>query len=93
MSFLSIDADLASAFSLAAQQNSYPLLKRCQLIAQDTDDNLPSYARNIIISLSSEPEFFAPEDWKFDRLDRGQSIRLQERLLRPYYDKLSGLSL
>lgn len=97
---LHIQADLAKTFSLAAQQNAYPLVKRILLSAsvsvdvEETDlSQFKSNAlRDIRVRLTTEPELIDPEEWLVDRLESGQSAKLQERPLRPHLDKLLGLT-
>lgn len=90
---LSIHADVAPTFSLAAQQNAYPLLKRV-LITHPDDVDEPSAKKvtDIRVRLTCEPQFIEAEEWLIDRLEPGQSVRLQNRPLKPNYDKLSGLT-
>ena len=97
---LLIQADLAPTFSLAAQQNAYPLVKRILLSVSeptDTDDvdtglEKISTLRDIRVRLTTEPELIDPEEWLIDRLEAGQVTRLQERPLRPHHEKLLGLT-
>lgn len=90
---LKLNNEIASSFSLAAQQNSYPLLKRVLITAPVALEGESSKTvTNIRVRLTSEPEFFEPEEWLIDRLESGQSTRLQDRPLKPYYDKLSSLT-
>lgn len=98
-----IHAELAKTFSLAAQQNAYPLVKRIllsvtapsQSAESDSAQVEPSATgsvRDIRVRLTTEPELIDPEEWLVDRLDAGQSTKLQERPLRPQHDKLLGLT-
>jgi hypothetical protein len=90
---LHLNSEIASTFSLAAQQNSYPLLKRVLITAHTTTEGESSkVVTDIRVRLTSEPEFFEPEEWLIDRLESGQSTRLQDRPLKPFHDKLNGLS-
>ena len=90
---LYIKSEVASTFSLAAQQNAYPLVKRILINASDANETeTPSRATDIRVRLTSNPEFIEPEEWIIDRLESGQSTRLQERPLKPRYELLAGLS-
>lgn len=90
---LHLNSEIASTFSLAAQQNAYPLLKRVLLSApQALEEDVAERATDIRVRLTCEPEFFEPEEWLIDRLDQGQSTRLQQRPLKPYYERLLGLT-
>lgn len=90
---LSIHADVAPTFSLAAQQNAYPLLKRVLITHADAiDESSTKKVTDIRIRLSCEPQFVEAEEWLIDRLESGQSVRLQDRPLKPSYEKLSGLT-
>ncbi|MET4001227.1 hypothetical protein [Marinobacterium sp. MBR-109] len=90
---LHLNCELASTFSLAAQQNAYPLLKRALVSTPEATDGEPSGSINDIrIRLTSDPVFFEPEEWLIDRLAAGQSAKLQERPLKPLFEKLTGLT-
>lgn len=97
---IQIQADLAKTFSLAAQQNSYPLVKRIILTSSVFTDTVEAdqaqytsnSLRNIRVRLTTEPELIEAEEWLVDRLDAGQSAKLQERPLRPHYEKLVELT-
>ncbi|MBA4502121.1 DUF4011 domain-containing protein [Marinobacterium marinum] len=90
---LHLNCELASTFSLAAQQNAYPLLKRALVSAPEATEGEPSGSiTDIRIRLTSDPVFFEPEEWLIDRLAAGQSAKLQERPLKPQFEKLTGLT-
>lgn len=95
---LQIQADLATTFSLAAQHNAYPLVKRILIAApygEEGDLNIAperQTLRNIRVRLTTEPEFIAPEEWLIDQIDAGQSTKLQERPLKPYHELLVNLT-
>lgn len=90
---LQLNSELASTFSLAAQQNAYPLLKRMFISAPAAVEGESSKpVTDIRVRLTSEPIFFEPEKWLIDRLEAGQSTKLQDRSLKPHFDKLSGLT-
>ncbi|WP_075170994.1 DUF4011 domain-containing protein [Neptunomonas phycophila] len=90
---LQLNSDLASTFSLAAQQNAYSLLNRVLLSAPvEVEVESSQSFRDIRVRLTSSPIYFEPEEWLIDRLEAGQSTKLQERPLKPNFDKLSGLT-
>lgn len=95
---LHIDADVATTFSLAAQHNSYPLIKRI-LISAPFDEEIDhdvtparQTLRNIRVRLTTEPEFIAPEEWLVDQIDVGQSAKLQEKPFKPHHQLLADLT-
>jgi len=90
---LHLNFSVASTFSLAAQQNAYPLLRRLLISASDNLEN--SYSMrfsDLKVRLTSNPIFFEPEEWLIDRLESGQSTKLQDRPLKPHFEKLNGLT-
>ncbi|WBA10111.1 DUF4011 domain-containing protein [Salinivibrio kushneri] len=90
---LSIHTEVAPTFSLAAQQNAYPLLKRVLVTCpEDAGNTVAKHVRDIRVKLICEPQFVEPEEWLIDRLESGQSIKLQDRPLKPHYEKLAGLT-
>ena len=90
---LSIHAEVASTFSLAAQQNAYPVLKRVLVTcSEEADSTVAKNVTDIRVRLTCEPQFVEAEEWLIDRLEPGQSIKLQDRPLKPHYDKLNGLT-
>ncbi|NRP28214.1 ATP-dependent RecD-like DNA helicase [Marinobacterium sp. xm-d-420] len=91
---LHIQADIANTFSLAAQHNAFPLIKRFLIAAIETDQDSPDRKtiRNIRARLTTEPEFIAEENWEIDQLSLGQSTKLQERPLNPSYETLQALT-
>lgn len=95
---LQIKADIATTFSLAAQHNSYPLVKRIIVSApfdEEGDHDISperQTLRNIRVRLTTEPEFIAPEEWLVDQIDVGQSAKLQERPFKPHHKLLADLT-
>lgn len=94
-----LKSDIATTFSLAAQQNSYPLIKNTiitySILGDETNnesDFLDGKISKICVKLSTIPELIEPEEWLFDELKLSQSAKLQERPLKPRYDKLVDLS-
>ena len=81
---LQIKAEYLSTFSLAAQQNSYPLFRHLSLYLAVLEGELADVQtplRGFVIKLTSEPEIFAPEEWSIDEIRPGQAISLQQRPL------------
>lgn len=90
---LILNVEIASTFSLASQQNAYPFLKRGTIVAPAAlESEFSKKFTDIRVRLTSEPEFFEPEEWIIDRLESEQSARLQERPLKLNFDKLNGLT-
>jgi very-short-patch-repair endonuclease len=91
---LYIQADIAKTFSLAAQHNVFPLIKRFVIGASSSEaaSNERKTIRNIRARLTTEPKFIAEENWEIDQLDLGQSTKLQERPLNPSYETLQNLT-
>ena len=90
---LHLNFSVASTFSLAAQQNAYPLLRRLLISASENLENTGSMRfSDLRVRLTSNPIFFEPEEWLIDRLESGQSTKLQDRPLKPDFDKLNGLT-
>lgn len=81
---LTLNAEHLSTFSLAAQQNAYPLFRSLRLHYQVSDDDAPqdlSPLRDFIVRLTAKPEFFVAEEWFVDEINPGQTISLQQRPL------------
>ena len=92
---LKIKADHLSTFSLAAQQNSYPLFRNLSLNYPTldsglTEDNGP--LKHLVVKLTSEPELFSPEKWPIDEIRSGQAISLQQRPLNIPHNVLFNLT-
>ena len=95
MDKVELQIEHASVFSLAAQQNAYPLLRRLHLYCQAPDNEISQSLnplRNLTVKLTAEPSFFSPEEWTVDQINPGQSIRLQERPLNIPHDILFELT-
>ena len=89
--------DHISTFSLAAQQNAYPLFRSINLYAPPAEngalDKAPAAPlKNLTVTLSSDPEIFAPEEWPIDEIRQGQAISLQKRPLNVPHDFLFNLT-
>jgi len=81
---LSLHADCLSTFSLAAQQNAYPLFRRLRLdfdLPVGEEQEKPPPFRNLTIKLTSRPAIFESEVWEIGEISAGQSITLQQRSL------------
>ncbi len=92
---IQLKVDHISTFSLAAQQNAYPLFRRICLHYPVLHGDLPETQlplKNLVIKLSSEPEIFAPEEWPVDEIRPGQTISLQKRPLNTPNDFLFKLT-
>ena len=92
---LKIKADHLSTFSLAAQQNAYPLLRNLSLHYPALDSELSKdnkTVRKLVVKLTSEPELFSPEKWPIDEIRSGQVISLQQRPLNIPHNVLFNLT-
>ncbi|MBB3062013.1 DUF4011 domain-containing protein [Microbulbifer rhizosphaerae] len=92
---LKIKADHLSTFSLASQQNSYPLFRNLSLSYPIFDEALLEELypfRHLVVKLSSDPEIFSPEEWPVDEIRPGQGILLQQRPLNVSHDLLFNLT-
>ena len=77
---LKIKAENISTFSLAAQQNAYPLFRNISLYYPTIEGELSEDQRplsRLVIKLTSDPELFCPEEWPIDEIRPGQVISLQ----------------
>ena len=91
--------EFSSTFSLAAQQNAYPLFRSIRLhydVSNDSaDDNtveeIPPL-RNLVVRLTAESEVFATEEWIIDEINPNQTVSLPEKNLNIPYDFLSKLT-
>lgn len=84
-----------ATFSLAAQQNAYPLIRSLSLHFQALDDELSqdqACLSRLVVKLTSEPAFFSPEEWPIDEIRAGQVISLQKRPLNIPHDTLFKLT-
>ncbi len=90
-----LTVDYLSTFSLAAQQNSYPLLRgvRLELPDGDTEDgDAVASFRNLVIRLNAFQDIFLEEEWFVDEIHAGQAITLQQRPLSVPQDLLFKLT-
>lgn len=84
----SIDFNVAPLYSLAFQQNQYPLITSLTLTLDEDDEP----QRDIKITLTSDPQFFDDVVWQLDYLEPGQRIELQLKNVRPSIQALDELS-
>lgn len=92
---LKLKIDNLSTFSLAAQQNAYPLFRNLSLNYQSLDGELSEDQRplsQLVVKLTSEPELFSPEEWPIDEIRPGQVISLQQRPLNIPHNVLFNLT-
>ena len=93
---IEISVDHLSTFSLAAQQNAYPLLRNLsvfykEIIDSDSSDNKPTL-RNLVVRLRSESEIFIDEEWAVDEIRPNQVVSLQKRPLQTSHSTLLDLT-
>ena len=84
----SIEFTAAPIYSLAFQQNQYPLVTSLTLTLDESDEA----QRDIKITLTSDPQFFEDVVWQIDYLEPGQRIDLQLKSVRPSIQALDELS-
>ena len=92
---LELNITAATAYTLAADQNAYPLFRDLSLEAievDETEDVPNGRAKSLVVTLTSDPEFFEPHSWQLDELNAGQSIQLQKIPLKIYHQKLAELT-
>ena len=94
MKNLNINAEIASVYSFAFQQNQYPLITSLELSSAKTEDpdHLHETYSDLKIVLTSDPEVFSPEEWHIDSIQNGHTLLLQQRSLKianTYLDELS----
>lgn len=85
---LEITVDHNDTFSLAAQQNAYPVFKRIQLHYPATfneegeETSAAGKIADITVSLTFDSEILVPEEWSIDCIEPKQTITLQTRSLK-----------
>jgi len=92
---LKIKVEHLSTFSLAAQQNAYPLFRNLSLHYPSSDGELledQKPLRQLVIKLTSEPRLFSPEEWPIDEIRPGQTISLQQHPLNIPHNVLFNLT-
>lgn len=75
---LEIEFKSASIYSLAFQQNHYPLITSLALSNSHDDEPL----NDILVTLTCDPSFFEPAEWRLDYLSPGERIELQLQAVR-----------
>ena len=80
----------STTFSLAAQQNSYPLIRSLTVHSpkDDASEDSKHLPLDLILRLTSDPEVFAPQEWSIDSLAPGQTVKLPQRPLKISHDYL-----
>ena len=92
---LKVNAEHLSTFSLAAQQNAYPLFRNLSLHYSTLDSDLSEDhepLRQLVVKLTSEPELFSSQEWPIDEIRAGQVISLQQRDLNIPHSVLFNLT-
>lgn len=82
-----IEATLVHRLNLADFQNAVPLIRELVVINDHSVD-----LRDLELSLSAEPAFLAPRQWRIDLLPAGQRLQLsdvQVRLDGPLFSRLA----
>lgn len=84
----------STTFSLAAQQNSYPLIRSLSVHhpRDNANDSETDLQQNLRLRLTSDPEIFSPEEWSIDSLMPGQTVNLPDRPLAVSHDFLFKLT-
>ena len=89
---LELSIDIISTFSLAAQQNSYPILKSIRVSYPKHDKRPLRPLSSLKIKLAAIEEWLGEEIWHIDRLEPGQSINIKLKELRFPFEKLFGIT-
>ena len=85
---IDIQVENTSTFSLAAQQNAYPVLKSIRIsFPKDDEQELTSF-NSLTVKLKAINGWVEEEIWYIDRLEPGQSISLKIKELRFPFEKL-----
>ncbi|WP_370259314.1 DUF4011 domain-containing protein, partial [Idiomarina sp.] len=87
-----LEIDVTPTFSLAAQQNAYPILKSIRIIYSKSEDCELEPLQSLKLELKGIQDWLEPEEWHIDRLESGQSINLQLKELRFPFDKLFSIT-
>ena len=83
-SLVTLDVEHLSTFSLAAQQNAYPLFRSLRLRYEVSDHDISQNLEplcSIVVRLKTMPELFTADEWLVDEINPGQTISLQRRPL------------
>ncbi|MCP1339269.1 DUF4011 domain-containing protein [Idiomarina sp. M1R2S28] len=84
--------DVTPTFSLAAQQNSYPILKSIRISYPKSDEQELQPLNSLKLNLSGINDWLEEESWHIDRLEPGQSVNLKIKELRFPFEKLYGIT-
>jgi len=92
---ITLQVDHISTFSLAAQQNSYPLFHSIRLsypmLDNATSEDLVPL-RKLVVTLKTASNLFEPEEWPIDEIRPGQTVTLQQRPLNLPHNTLFELT-
>lgn len=93
MNSLSLTYRDSTSYSLAAQQNSYPLFSNIRLHYSDVEGSEEKATlHNLTIKLTVENSILTEEKWEISQIAPGQHIALQDRAIRLPYEFLSKLT-
>ena len=80
-------------YSLAAQQNAYPLFSGIKLTFPETDNtDTREILRDLTVRLDCESGDMLSEEWPIAQIAQGQVVTLQDRTLRFSHSYLTNLS-
>ena len=82
------NCEVLPRYSLAFQQNQYPLVSRLRVSIEADSEQL----KNIEIKLISDPIFFEPLTWLVDTLEPGGVLDLPSKTIPVDYERLDSLS-
>lgn len=90
---LNLHVEGTTTFSLAAQQNAYPLFRQIQIqfpdsLIQDGIDSLD----NFVVRMSCDSDLIGEEEWVVDHLGSGQTLTLPQRAIVVSRESLLSLS-
>ena len=71
---IELEVDVISTFSLAAQQNSYSVLRNIQIIVPECYDK--PVLRNLKLRLNAIEGWLDSSEWLIDEVISGQSVKL-----------------
>ncbi|RPH16832.1 MAG: DUF4011 domain-containing protein [Alteromonadaceae bacterium TMED7] len=89
---IDLTIDIISTFSLAAQQNSYPILKSIRVSYPKHDEKPLLPLSSLTVKLTAIEGWLGEEVWYIDRLEPGQSINIKLKELRFPFEKLFGIT-
>lgn len=89
-----IVADVAPVYSLAFQQNQYPLITSLELNAIELDNSEESHNvyRGLKVELTAENEIFSSLTWHVDSIESGHTQLLPKQLPKISYEYLNNLT-